>query len=332
MKSVAIIGAGIAGITLARQLQGSAEVSIFEKSRGFGGRMATRQAGNYQFDHGAQFFTARSKQFQKLIDDCVAQNQIQAWLPRIITLDSKKEPFKREWFEPHYIATPKMNSLCKALARGLNVTLDTQISAIDAVEQGWLLKDSLGQQLGHFDWVISTLPAPQANELLPDCFVYKSELGMVDFSPCFSLMLGFELTHKLNFDVAVVRNSPLSWIASNYGKQGRPPSFSVMAHSDNAWAREQFDCNIDDVRHKMLVALDKIMGDALPLPDHIAIHRWKYAKAESSCEENFLLDDSNRLAACGDWCGGSRVEDAYLSGLKLGEELQILLRPGLSTL
>ena len=66
MKSIAIIGAGIAGITLARQLQGSAKVSVFEKSRGFGGRMATRRHGSYQFDHGAQFFTARSKQFQKL--------------------------------------------------------------------------------------------------------------------------------------------------------------------------------------------------------------------------------------------------------------------------
>ena len=326
MKSLAIIGAGIVGITLARQLQGNAEISIFEKSKGFGGRMATRQAGSYQFDHGAQFFTARSKQFQSIINDCVAESQIQAWMPRIVTLDPKKKPFKREWFEPHYIAAPSMSSLCKALARGLHVTLDTQVAGIDAVEQGWLLKGSSGQQLGHFDWVVSTSPAPQANELLPDCFVYKAELSTVDFSPCFSLMLGFESTHELNFDAAIVRNSLLSWIASNSSKQGRPPSFSVMVHSDNTWARKQFDSNIDDIRDKMLEALDEIIGDPLPLPDHIAIHRWKYAKAESSCEENFLLDESNRLAACGDWCGGNRVEDAYLSGLKLGKELQMLWR------
>jgi len=95
MKSLAIIGAGIAGITLARQLQDSAEVSVFEKSRGFGGRMATRRAGSYQFDHGAQFFTARSQQFQNLINDRVTDNQIQAWLPRILTLDPEKKPFKR---------------------------------------------------------------------------------------------------------------------------------------------------------------------------------------------------------------------------------------------
>jgi hypothetical protein len=326
MKSLAIIGAGIAGITLARQLQGSAEVSVFEKSRGFGGRMSTRRTGSYQFDHGAQFFTARSKQFQSLIDDCMAENQIQAWLPQILTLDTQKKPFKREWSEPHYVATPSMNSLCETLALGLNVTLDTQVASIDALAQGWLLKDPAGERLGHFDWVISTLPAPQAKELLPDCFAYKSELSTTDFSPCFSLMLGFESTHELNFDAAVVRNSPLSWIASNSSKPGRPASFSLMVHSDNAWARTQLESNIDDVRHRMLEALDKLMGDSLPLPNHIAIHHWEYANAETSCEESFLLDESNRLAACGDWCGGNRVEDAFLSGLKLGEQLRTLWR------
>jgi predicted NAD/FAD-dependent oxidoreductase len=326
MKSLAIIGAGITGITLARQLQDSADVSVFEKSWGFGGRMASRRAGPYQFDHGAQFFTARSKQFQSLVNHCVAENQIRPWLPRIFTLDSKKKPFKREWFEPHYVAAPGMNSLCKALAQGLNVILDAQVASIEAVEQSWLLKDSAGEQLGHYDWVISTLPAPQANELLPDCFAYKPDLSTVDFSPCFSLMLGFESAHKLNFDAAVVRNSPLGWIALNSSKPGRSPSFSLMVHSDNAWARTQLESNIDDVRHTMLEALDELIGDSLPLPDHIAIHRWKYAKAETSCEESFLLDESNSLAACGDWCGGSRVEDAYLSGLKLGEQLQTLWR------
>ncbi|MFZ9092741.1 MAG: NAD(P)-binding protein [Planctomycetaceae bacterium] len=44
MKSVAIIGAGLSGLTLANRLQNRAEVTVFEKSGGFGGRMATRHA------------------------------------------------------------------------------------------------------------------------------------------------------------------------------------------------------------------------------------------------------------------------------------------------
>ena len=239
MKSLAIIGAGIAGITLARQLQDIAEVRVFEKSRGFGGRMATRLDGPYRFDHGAQFFTARSKQFRSLINGYVAKNQIAAWQPRVLTLDTEEKPFKREWFEPHYVAVPGMNNLCKVLAQELNVILDTRVANIEAGEKGWLLKDSDGEQLGQFDWVISSSPAPQADEVLPECFAYKSELSDVAFSPCFSLMLGFESAPKLNFDAAVVRNSVLGWIALNSSKQGRPPFFSLVVHSDNEWAQEQ---------------------------------------------------------------------------------------------
>ena len=326
MKSIAIIGAGIAGITLARQLQGSAKVSVFEKSRGFGGRMATRRYGAYQFDHGAQFFTARSKQFQKLLNDCVAQGQIQAWQPRVLTLDPQKKPFKREWFEPHYVAVPGMNTLCKVLSQELNVILKTRVADITAAEQGWLLTGATGERLGQFDWVISTSPAPQADKLLPACFAYKAALSEVDFFPCLSLLLGFKSAPELNFDAAVVRNSPLSWIAANSSKHGRPASFALTVHSDNQWARTQRKGSTDTVLNSMLAALDELLGDQLPAPEHIAIHRWKYAKAETNLEKDFLLDESNRLAACGDWCAGSRVEDAYLSALKLGEHLKTIWR------
>lgn len=325
MDSIAIIGAGIAGITLARQLQDGAKVTVFEKSRGFGGRMATRRTDSYQFDHGAQFFTTRSKQFQEQLNTCIREQHVQAWTPRVLTLDTYEKPFKREWFEPHYVAVPGMNSLCKALAQDIDVNLEAPIANIEADGRGWRLENSSGTELGHFDWVISTAPAPQADELLPACFAHKSALSEVDFSPCFSLMLGFASSPTLNFDATVVRNSPIGWIAVDSSKQGRQSAFSLVAHSDNTWARTQLESNIEDVRNCMLNAFNEIMGDSLAPPSHIEIHRWKYAKAESSLEENFLLDEPNRLAACGDWCGGNRVEDAYLSGLKLGEHLRELL-------
>lgn len=326
MKSIAIIGAGLAGITLAAELQDSAQTRVLEKSRGFGGRMATRRTGSFQFDHGAQFFTARSKQFQSLIDRYLAEGLVRPWQPRVLTLDPEKKPFKREWFEPHYVAVPGMNSLARELAQQQDVVLNTQVAAIEPNDGAWLLRDSEGEDLGRFDWVISTLPAPQAQELLPDSFTHEAAFKAVDFSPCFSLMLGFDHTPELNFDAAVVRNSPLGWIAVNSSKQDDSGAYALVVHSDNQWARTQLESNLDEVRHKMLEALDRLLGDVLPRPEHVAIHRWKYAKAEESLEESFLIDESNRLAACGDWCGGGRVEDAYLSGLKLGQHMRSLLQ------
>ena len=61
---VAVIGAGIAGLACARTLaQAGCEVTVFEKSRGFGGRMACRQTPFGTHDHGAQYFTVRDKRF-----------------------------------------------------------------------------------------------------------------------------------------------------------------------------------------------------------------------------------------------------------------------------
>lgn len=325
MQSIAVIGAGMAGLTLARRLQNVAAVQVFEKSRGLGGRMAVRRAGSYEFDHGAQFFTARSKQFQALLKDSIAEQWVQAWTPRVLTLGPENKPYKRDWFEPHYVAVPGMNALCKSLGQGLSIQLETRIGTLEASERGWQLIDSAGHSLGEFDWVIAALPAPQTVALLPDRFAHRSGLNEVDYSPCYSLMLGFDSAPKLNFEAAVVRDSELAWLAVNPGKPGRSATPSMVVHSDNDWARSQLESTSEDVREKMLRALATLLGDSLPRVSHSAIHLWRYARAEKFIEASFLVDAANRLAVCGDWCGGNRVEHAFLSGLHLGEHLEKLL-------
>ena len=56
MPSVAIIGAGMSGLAAARVLSDAGyAVTIFEKSRGVGGRAATRRRAGFIYDHGAQY-------------------------------------------------------------------------------------------------------------------------------------------------------------------------------------------------------------------------------------------------------------------------------------
>ena len=56
MIAVLIIGAHITGLACARKLAdaGMAPV-VMAKGRGIGARVATRRAGDWQFDHGAQY-------------------------------------------------------------------------------------------------------------------------------------------------------------------------------------------------------------------------------------------------------------------------------------
>ena len=111
-KRIAVVGAGLAGVSVARVLSEIAEVFVFEKSRGLGGRMATRRSGDFQFDHGAQFFTARSPEFRELLGD-LDSSIVQGWDAKVVTFARDRKTFKREWFETHYVATPQMNSLVK---------------------------------------------------------------------------------------------------------------------------------------------------------------------------------------------------------------------------
>ena len=65
---IAIIGVGMAGVTCARTLrQAGHHVTLFEKSRGLGGRMSTRASAFGGFDHGAQYFTVRDPRFELAI-------------------------------------------------------------------------------------------------------------------------------------------------------------------------------------------------------------------------------------------------------------------------
>ena len=65
IERIAVIGAGLAGLSCARHLQQQGlEVQLFEKSRGAAGRMSTRRGDDWQCDHGAQYFTARDPDFR----------------------------------------------------------------------------------------------------------------------------------------------------------------------------------------------------------------------------------------------------------------------------
>ena len=80
-KSVLVIGSGIAGISASLKLKTYGINSIIiDKGRFIGGRISSREIKetndtNYFF-HGAQFFTAKSKSFKKIIEQGIKNNFI----------------------------------------------------------------------------------------------------------------------------------------------------------------------------------------------------------------------------------------------------------------
>lgn len=310
---VAIIGAGLAGVSLANALGEQADITLFEKSRGAGGRMSTRRHEQISFDHGAQFFTARSRQFQQVVSEAANKHIVTQWNPKILNLELGTKPFKREWFEPHFYGNQGMNSLAKYLAKDLQVVTGFHVAELLKLDSSWFLMEKSGQQAGPFDWVISAAPAPQAADLMPPVFLHHDKIQEARFSACFALMLGFEESTDLNFDAAVVKHPVLAWLATRSDRQ-------MLVHSNNEWASENIEKDPAVIEGAMLAALREILPE-LAAPNHQSLHRWRYARCEDYLDQDYLLDKTNRLAAVGDWCRGNRVEDAFLSGLELAQWL-----------
>ena len=210
MKSIAVIGAGLAGSIAALSLQKSAKVTVFEKSGRAGGRMSTRRVETYKFNHGAQFFTARNPQFKDFLEPYIEQGIVAQWNPQITTLDPLDKPFKRIWYEPHYVGMPGMSALASSLAEDLNVHYHCEIASLESIGKTWQLRDAQHNDCGEFDWVISAVPSAQALNILGSKIQQHAKIADVVFSPCFSLMLGLKNKPALGFDAAVVKNSQLA--------------------------------------------------------------------------------------------------------------------------
>ena len=327
MNRIAVIGAGIAGLTLALEMDKYAEVFLFEKSRAAGGRMATRSAGAFQFDHGAQFFTARDKRFKRFLEPAINQGYIAIWRARFAELDGSVITAARIWDEApaHYVGVPRMSQIGARLAAGLNLRAETEITRLERRDGRWLTYDQQGQAAGEFDWVISAIPAAQAARLLPPLFSGHAAIRQKKMLACYSLMLGFAAPLRLGWQAALVANANISWLSQDSSKPGRPDEATLVAHSTNEWAEAHIEADQEYVQRRLCREVEQVAGIDTGRAAHIGLRRWRYANIGRQAGQAFFIDPAAKLAAVGDWCSHGRIEAAFLSACKLADELKSAL-------
>lgn len=333
MPSVAVVGAGISGLMCARTLADHGfDVTVFEKSRGVGGRMATRRTDTaMQFDHGAQYFTARDSRFQRYVQSWLADGIVKAWSGEIVVLKNGVITGRKSGTD-RFVATPGMNAVCKHLARDLKIRLQSTATAISRHADRWRITGSDEHSLGEFDVAIVSAPAPQSAELLSATRL-AAKAKSVKMEGSWALMLAFEQPLQHDFDGAFVHNSPISWIARNSSKPDRDANHDLwVVHAASTWSEAHLEDNAESVAEELLAAFWR----ATALPSRAAIHqkahRWRYAIPPSPLADKCMFDPELDIGACGDWCAGPRVEGAFLSGAALaGRVLATLKRhpPGL---
>ena len=316
---IAIIGAGISGITLAKDLEDIAQVKIFEKSRGVGGRMSTRYVEDFAFDHGAQCFSARTKNFQKFLAPFILSKDVAAWHSKVINIENDGSITPRFWFETHLVSAPNMNSLCKKLAIGLDISLAMEVAPIDKKQSdGWHLKDTNGNDLGVFDLIISTAPPAQTKNLFHQYFTCQE----VTMQPCFALMLGFKSKWEKDWIFAKVKNNPIKLIAVNSSKFGRKDNVtSLVIHSREKWSRENLERDQEQVKKDLLENFTQVSGIDHTQASYVSLHRWRYALVDGVNHEKFF-DANLGLSATSDWSSNSRIEDVWIAAMNLAEQIK----------
>lgn len=334
---IAVIGAGIAGLACARRLvDGGHEVVVFERSKTPGGRAATRRTEIGGFDHGAQYLTARDASFVDQVDAWSRDGVVEPWPVEAHSLQAMAgEPPAREPSTGHtlrWVGSPGMSAIGKKMAEGLDVRYQSPIVRIDPVDGArgtpprWSLQrrevdgDVVAVTEGLFDAVVVAVPAESAVNLLGAEATIARPAGQAHLEPCWALLVGFAEPIAADLakvgDAAFVNGGRLAWIARESSKPERRAGERWTVHAQSAWSVEHLDDDPEDIKAKLLRAFHDATGTN-EQPIYAAVHRWRYALARTSLSCDFLWDGERRIGACGDWCRGSRVEDAWLSGVAL---------------
>ena len=331
---IAIVGAGLAGLACARGLaDGGHVVAVFERGEVAGGRIATMRSEIGGFDTGAQYLTARRPEFVAKVEAWLRAGLVEPWPADVASIEAHvDDPASHEAASgrtERWVGVPGMATIANAEAEGLDVRYGAAVTSVMRGPDGaWSLTcaaEGEGDETvaeGPFDAVVVAVPAPAAAPLLPSALAAVASQAHIE--PCWAVMAGYIEPIETGVapgavhpgDAAFVNGGRLAWIAREASKPGRRAGERWTLHAQSGWSVEHFDDDPADIQTKLLRAFHDATG-TMEQPVYVHARRWAYALVRKSLERDHLWDASERIGACGDWCRGHRVEDAWVSGATL---------------
>ena len=311
---VAVVGAGIAGLVAARRLaEAGCEVSVYEKSRGPGGRCATRRSEVGPFQHGVAGFGAGSAAFGAALADWQARGWVAAGA------------------SGRWVGQPTMNALARQLSEGLTLHTEHTVQPPTRDDSGrWQLATAEhGLLPGSHDVLLLAVPAEQARPLCRHSPLLQAALADVNGQPCWTLMLGWVPETPPGAlpappaDAAAITGGVLTEVVDVSDLPG-PAWLRWVLHATPAWSAAHLELTPEAATAALLQALPAL--GVAPAPTHAVAHRWRYAQVATPASAACGWDATLRLGSCGDaWGGGDSaslpegVERAWLSGQALAQ-------------
>lgn len=345
---VAVVGAGMAGATCAAALrQAGWAVTVVDKARGPGGRMATRRAawrdaagGEHAawWHHGAPSFEVTSVDFAA---------QVAAWAEAgwVLPSASRADDGLRRWQ-----AAGAQPGLCRALLDGVDNHWASAVGSVARDGAGWWLGVGANPlkatvSIGPFDAVVLALPPAQAAPLLaPHEADWARASALVGMQPCWTLLgvvrhgvaeavdggagadtgawpdaLDQPLPHRSGGVLASARRQSLP-----PGEPDWPAGHEAwVLHATAGWSTRHLEDTPEQVVQQLTAAWAALWAEP-PVWISCAAHRWRYARpavAPWAGSVGSRWHPGAGLGQCGDHLAGTGVEAAWRSGRALAQAM-----------
>lgn len=335
---VAVVGAGLAGISCADSLRRNGyRVVVLEKSRGLGGRLATRRVHSIPVDHGCRFLQPITPQLKDLIAAMEIQGVLAAWTPKVFQMCGDGTLRQSKLEAPLFVAPLGMTAVVKQLAQDLCIHRETRVVALRSEHRTWhmLTTSSRGQSEISALCVVLALPAPQIVNLLQSSETPHEQplhLQTVNYSPCIAVMAGFRddqavgpTENESGWMIWGEQHSPLIWMGLDSGKPGRRGQ-TVVLHSNQEFAQAFLETDdLTEAANELLQSASPFLG-RLAQPRWWQAHRWRYSTVNQPLEKRNLSDYTTPecqikadapLFCCGDWHRGGGTGAALTSGTEV---------------
>ena len=313
-SSCIVVGGGITGLITATILQQKGiGVTVLDKGRGIGGRLATRRISWGEsvegvFDYGTQYFSAEHSKLKPWIDDWLQQGVIKEW-------DSVSEADGK----PYYCGVNGTRGIAKYLARDLDVYTSTKVVRVSYDKQ-WLIKTE-SDRTYQGDILVMTPPVPQTLALLDASEItlpakIEASLKQISYHSCIAVLALLEKPSNIPAPGGIaLEDESLVWLADNHQKGISPHGYGVTLHATPKFSDTYWDSDNAEIADKLFTAAANYLTTVIKYQ----VHRWRYSLPKTFYSEPCLVLSQLPLVMAGDAFVAPKIAGAMLSGIAAGE-------------
>jgi hypothetical protein len=309
-ESVAIIGAGLSGLSCAQVLRNAGvSVQVFERNSGVGGRCSTQLWQGHLVDTGVQFFTAQSGDFKKEL-----LTRLRQFRPIISPILDQYGQTLPNAFGPRFYVLQGNNYFAHVLSGGLDVKLNCEIEPVKFKADGAIVQGEL------FRAVVSSLPGPQSQQLFglaKSPADYETSLvGLLEYAgtdlgrsrESYARMLG---DAKEPLKASYCENNKVGRIVGN--------KTVFIVEATPGYSQQFADAPSENYLPALVAKHEEVWEIPAGRLTAAFGHCWRFARPKHGQRQAVQLPTGAFL--CGDSRTDPTVEDVWLDGQKAGHEV-----------